>query len=92
MGIKTKHGVVIAADTLGSYGSLARFRDIQRYEFLTVYPLKNIQRPSYSSNTLKIILPKGVSMAFPSILNSPVGTVQTQTNNAAATHTNTSTG
>jgi len=30
LGLKTKHGVVIAADTLGSYGSLARFRDIQR--------------------------------------------------------------
>ena len=31
LGIKTKHGVVIAADTLGSYGSLARFRDIKRF-------------------------------------------------------------
>jgi len=30
LGIKTKFGVVIAADTLGSYGSLARFRDVSR--------------------------------------------------------------
>jgi len=30
LGIKCKDGVVIAADTLGSYGSLARFRDISR--------------------------------------------------------------
>lgn len=30
LGIKCVDGVVIAADTLGSYGSLARFRDISR--------------------------------------------------------------
>lgn len=30
LGIKCRDGVVIAADTLGSYGSLARFRDISR--------------------------------------------------------------
>lgn len=30
LGLKFKDGVLIAADTLGSYGSLARFRDCQR--------------------------------------------------------------
>merc|ERR1712179_838267 len=30
IGIKYKDGVVIAADTMGSYGSLARFPDLQR--------------------------------------------------------------
>eukprot|EP00116_Pleurobrachia_bachei_P009103 sb/3469365/ len=30
LGVKCVDGVVIAADTLGSYGSLARFRDVQR--------------------------------------------------------------
>jgi len=30
LGVKCVDGVVVAADTLGSYGSLARFRDVQR--------------------------------------------------------------
>ncbi|KAJ3424318.1 proteasome subunit beta type-4 [Anaeramoeba flamelloides] len=30
LGIKYKDGVILASDTLGSYGSLARFRDIRR--------------------------------------------------------------
>ena len=30
LGVKFEGGVVIAADTLGSYGSLARYRDVSR--------------------------------------------------------------
>lgn len=30
LGVKFKGGVIIAADMLGSYGSLARFRNISR--------------------------------------------------------------
>lgn len=30
MGLKFKDGVLLAADTLGSYGSLARFRECRR--------------------------------------------------------------
>jgi len=39
LGIKYKDGVMIAADTLASYGSLARFRDIQRMAPLGRYTL-----------------------------------------------------
>ncbi|WOO79657.1 Proteasome subunit beta type-4 [Vanrija pseudolonga] len=34
IGLKYKDGVMLAADTLGSYGSLARFRDIERLHAL----------------------------------------------------------
>lgn len=30
LGLKFKDGVILAADNLGSYGSMARFRDIER--------------------------------------------------------------
>lgn len=30
LGLKYKDGVIIAADTLGSYGSLARYRSLSR--------------------------------------------------------------
>jgi len=39
LGIKYKDGVMVAADTLASYGSLARFRDIQRIASLGKYTL-----------------------------------------------------
>mmetsp|Transcript_32846 Transcript_32846/g.27771 ORF Transcript_32846/g.27771 Transcript_32846/m.27771 type:complete len:277 (+) Transcript_32846:1-831(+) len=32
LGLKYKDGVMLAADTLGSYGSLARFRDVRRMQ------------------------------------------------------------
>jgi len=32
LGLKYKDGVMLAADTLGSYGSLARFRDVRRLQ------------------------------------------------------------
>ena len=35
LGLMCTDGVVIAADTLGSYGSLARFRDISRLQTQT---------------------------------------------------------
>jgi len=39
LGIKYKDGVMIAADTLASYGSLARFRDVRRIHQLGKYTL-----------------------------------------------------
>lgn len=39
LGIKFKDGVMLAADTLASYGSLARFRDVQRIEPVGKYTL-----------------------------------------------------
>jgi len=39
LGIKYKDGVMIAADTLASYGSMARFRDIRRIAPLGKYTL-----------------------------------------------------
>lgn len=35
LAIKYKDGVVLAADTLGSYGSLARFRNLKRLRCVT---------------------------------------------------------
>jgi len=39
LGIKYKDGVMLAADTLASYGSLARFRDVRRIASLGKYTL-----------------------------------------------------
>jgi len=35
LGIKYKDGVMMAADNLASYGSLARFRDVERLHKVT---------------------------------------------------------
>jgi len=39
LAVKYKDGVMLAADTLGSYGSLARFRDLERLHGLVKYTL-----------------------------------------------------
>jgi len=39
LGIKFKGGVMLAADTLASYGSLARFREVQRIESVGKYTI-----------------------------------------------------
>lgn len=41
LGVKFTGGVIIAADMLGSYGSLARFRNISR--LMKVRPLLTVQ-------------------------------------------------
>ena len=47
-GIKYKDGIVMAADTMGSYGSLARFPDLERLykvneKFINIY-LKGLKK------------------------------------------------
>lgn len=37
LGLKFKDGVMMAADTLASYGSLARFKDVQRLRAIGDY-------------------------------------------------------